>query len=47
MINVLIIGNNDTDRAYLTHMILEYSDFNITESTNTLNTREDCHAPKI
>ena len=36
MYNVLIIGNNEVDRAYLTQMILEYSDFNITASTNTL-----------
>ena len=41
MINVLIIGNNDTDRAYLTHMILEYSDFNITASTNTLKNAQN------
>ena len=36
MKNVLIIGNNEVDRAYLAQMILEYSDFNITASTNTL-----------
>ena len=41
MLNVLIIGNNETDRTYLTRIIREYSDFNIAASTNTLKNAQN------
>lgn len=41
MLNVLIIGNNETDRTYLTRIIGEYSDFNIAASTNTLKNAQN------